>query len=366
MIRLVEPQVGEPEIRALARVVRSRHLAAGPETAAFEREFARFLGVAADRTVAVANGTAALLAAWSLLGLRRGDEVLTTPFTFAATANSVLLSGARPRFADIDPATFGLSPEAARRALDRGGRRVKAVLAVHLYGHPAPLEGLLDLCRRKGLPLLEDCAQAQGALYGGRPVGTFGLAAAFSFYATKNMACGEGGMVVVRSARDAARVRAFGNHGRGPRGHETLGGNLRLNDLASAVGRRQLARLSAGNARRRRNAALYGRLLSGVRGLVLPLEWPGCRHVYHQYTVQISGRDRLARELARRGVEARAFYPRPLTQEPLYLSLGYGRLEFPEAERAAARCLSIPVHPGLTDRQVERVASALRRAAETL
>jgi perosamine synthetase len=360
MIPLAQPQVGRAEVKALERVVRSRVLASGREVGRFESGFARYLGAPAGGAVACANGTAALHAALRPLGLKPRDEVLTTPFTFIATANSILHAGAKPRFADVDPFTYNLDPRAAKASLDRGGARVKAILVVHLFGHPADLEALGDLCRRKGIALVEDCAQAHGAMFGGRRVGTFGRTSAFSFYATKNLPCGEGGMVVCRSARDAATVRSFVNHGRGPGGFETVGYNYRLNNLAAAVGLCQLGRLEAFNAARRRNAALYRRELAGVKGLVLPVEWPGVTHVYHQFTVLAPGRDALGEALRERGVDSRPFYARTVPQEPAYRALGHGRRSYPVAEDAARRCLSLPVHPGVTEKQVRLVSRHIR------
>ncbi len=360
MIPLAQPQVGSKEIQALARVVKSRVLASGREVSQFEAGFAGYLGLDPAQAVAVSNGTTALHAALTPLGLKAGDEVLTTPFTFIATANSVFHAGAKPRFADINPFTYNLDPGAAKAALDKGGKKTKAILAVHLFGHPADLRGLSALCKKKGLALIEDCAQAHGAEVEGRKVGTFGRTAAFSFYATKNLPCGEGGMVTAKSPKDAARVRSLINHGRGPSGHETIGYNYRLNNLAAAVGLCQLERLEAFNNARRANAAFYRDLLTGVKGLVLPVEWPGFKHVYHQFTVLAPDRDLLSAELRKRGVDSKPFYPRIVPQEPAYLALGYGREKLPVALDAAARCLSLPVHPGIGAKEVRFIARQIR------
>jgi perosamine synthetase len=360
MIPLAQPQVGKQEIQALARVVKSRVLASGREVHQFEALFAAYLGFDPSAAVAVSNGTTALHAALAPLKLKAGDEVLTTPFTFIATANSVIHAGGKPRFADVDPSTWNLSPSSAQKALDKGGRRVRAVLAVHLFGHPADVKGLGALCRKKGLALVEDCAQAHGAEVDGRKVGTFGRTAAFSFYATKNLPCGEGGMALARSVPDAALIRSFVNHGRGPTGHEIMGYNYRLNNLAAAVGLCQLKKLDAFNAARRRNAALYRSLLAGIRNLTLPIEWPGCRHVYHQFTVLVPDRNGLSEEMRKRGVDTKPFYPRIVPQEMVYRKLGYGRLSFPIAENAAAHCLSLPVHPGVTEKQIRFIVLQMR------
>lgn len=362
MIHLAQPQVGKDEIRALARVVESRMLASGKEVSEFEALFAAYLGMKAPQAIASSNGTTALHAALAPLGLKKGDEVVTTPFTFIATANSVLFTGAKPVFADVDPVTYDLSPTAVEKVLSKRGKKVKAVLAVHLFGHPADVKGLSALCKKRGIPLVEDCAQAHGAAIGKQRVGSFGRTAAFSFYATKNLPCGEGGMVMASSPKDSAYIRSFVNHGRGPTGHEMLGYNYRLNNLAAAVGLCQLKKLEAHNEARRKNAALYHELLSGVPGLTLPRELPGYRHVYHQYTVLVPDRDALSARLREKGIDSKPFYPRVVPQEPAYRAMGYGRERFPVAEHAAAHCLSLPVHPGLRVKDVRYVARCLREA----
>jgi perosamine synthetase len=360
MIYLAQPQVGSEEKKALAKVVDSRVLASGREVSEFEALFAAYLGLKPSQAVASSNGTTSLHAALAPLGLKKGDEVLTTPFTFIATSNSVLHAGAKPVFADVDPETWNLSPQAVRKVLDKRGRKVKAILAVHLFGHPADVHALGDLCKKKGLALVEDCAQAHGAAVGERRVGSFGRTASFSFYATKNLPCGEGGMVLAHSEKEAAFIRSFVNHGRGPTGHEVVGYNYRLNNLAAAVGLCQLKKLEKLNQARRRNAALYQRLLRDVPGLTLPVERSGTHHVYHQFTVLAPDRDALSAELRKRGVDSKPFYPRVIPQEPCYKAMGYGRESYPVAENATAHCLSLPVHPGVSEKQVRFIATAIR------
>lgn len=351
-----------PEVLKVWRsAYRSAQLAAGPITRRFTEFFAKLLGISADRVVPVANGTAALQAALAPIRLRQGDEVLTTPFTFAATAGAVVLSGATPRFADIDPLTYGLSPSAVKKELDRFGRKVKAVLVVHLYGHPALLEELGDLCRKKGLPLIEDCAQAHGAALRGRPVGTFGFSAAFSFYATKNIACGEGGMAVFSSRKDAEIARAFADHGRGKTGFERLGGNFRMNDLCAAVGLCQLKTFERFQKMRRRQAQAYQAALSGRNNMVVPVEAPQCRHGWHLYTILTPNRDGLRGELQKRGVETRVFYPRLLPEEPFYRSVSRWGGDFPVGERVSRTCLSLPLGPHLSERHLAYVLRILNQ-----
>lgn len=360
MIYLAQPQVGKDEIKALTKVIQSKILASGKEVSDFEAGFASYLGLKPSQAVACSNGTTALHAALAPLRLKKGDEVITTPFTFIATANSILYSGAKPIFADVDPLTWNLSPEAVLKTLDRRGKKVKAILAVHLFGHPADVYGLMAICKKKGLAFVEDCAQAHGAAVEGRRVGTFGRTAAFSFYATKNLPCGEGGMILAQSEKDSAHIRSFVNHGRGPTGHEILGYNYRLNNMAAAVGLCQLKKLEKFNALRRKNAHLYQDLLAGVEGINLPVELPGFHHVYHQFTVLVNNRDAFAAELRKRGIDSKPFYPRPVPKEPMYLKLGYGREKYPIAENATKYCLSLPVHPGVTEKQVRFIAKNIR------
>ena len=347
-------QLGEPERRAVERVLASGMLAQGPEVAAFEAEFAEH--VAGRPCVAVNSGTSALLLSLLALGIGPGDEVIVPSFSFAATANAVALTGARPVFVDIEPAHFGLDPAAVRAAITE---RTAALMPVHLYGHPAELTELTELADRHGLALVEDAAQAHLASWAGRPVGTFGAAAAFSFYPTKNMTSGEGGMVVCADETTARTVRLLRNQGMERRyANEMIGYNLRMTDLHAAIGRAQLARLPEWTAQRGRNAA---RLSAGLAepaaagGLTPPPVAPAARPVWHQYTVRATDRDRLITTLDRLGIGSSVFYPTPIHRLPAY---GLA-LELPETERAAAQVLSLPVHPALTDEQLERVIDAV-------
>ncbi|HLT59312.1 MAG TPA: DegT/DnrJ/EryC1/StrS family aminotransferase [Limnochordales bacterium] len=363
MIRLAQPQLGEEEIQAVQEVLRSGQVAAGPQVHRFEEAFAAYVGV--RHAVAVANGTVALHAALLGAGVQPGDRVVTTPFTFVATANAILYCGAVPVFADIDPDTYNLSPAALTEtlaALAKAGTPAKAVLLVHLFGLPCDMGAIAAVAAEHGALLIEDCAQAHGAAYNGRRVGTFGVAGTFSFYATKNMTTGEGGMVVTDSDEVARRVRQLVNHGRVDRyEHAFLGYNYRMTDVAAAIGLAQLAKLDQFNLKRRAHAVRLSRQLSAVPGLVLPVEPEGYYHVYHQYTVRHPERDALARWLREQGVETGVIYPIPLHQQPLYREMGYGQQPLPHAEAAAREVLSLPVHPGLSEQDVQAVAEAVRR-----
>ncbi|MBO8141336.1 MAG: DegT/DnrJ/EryC1/StrS aminotransferase family protein [Firmicutes bacterium] len=365
MIRLAQPHLGEEEIAAVQEVLRSGRVAAGPQVRRFEEAFAAYVGV--RHAIATANGTAALHAALAAAGVGPGDRVVTTPFTFVATANAILHCGAIPVFADIDPVTFNLSPTSLAEVLGQlaaAGTPARAVLAVHLFGLACDMAAIAAIAAEHGAAVIEDCAQAHGAAYSGRRVGTFGVCGTFSFYATKNMTTGEGGMVVTNSDEVAERVRQFINHGRVDRyEHAVLGYNYRMTDVSAAIGLVQLRKLETLNLRRRANAVRLSRLLGKTPDLVLPAEPAGYRHVYHQYTVRHPHRDELAAWLRERDVETAVIYPIPLHQQPLYRELGYGRQSLPAAEEAARQVLSLPVHPGLSDDDIQAVAEAIRSFA---
>jgi dTDP-4-amino-4,6-dideoxygalactose transaminase len=349
-------QLGEAEHAAVARVLASGMLAQGPEVAAFESEFSAHVG--GRPCVAVNSGTSALLLALLALGVGPGDEVVVPSFSFAATANAVALTGARPVFADIEPDHFCLDPSAVEAAITP---RTTAVMPVHLYGHPAAMGRIADIAARHGLAVVEDAAQAHLAAFDGRPVGTLGAAAAFSFYPTKNMTAGEGGLVVCADEAVARTVRLLRNQGMERRyANEVVGYNMRMTDLHAAIGRAQLDRLPERTAQRRRNAASLDRGLAGAAsyGLVTPPVAPGAEPVWHQYTVRAPDRDRLVAALADRGVGSGVYYPTPIHRLPAYDL----HLDLPVTERAAAEVLSLPVHPALSDEQLDHVAAAVTRA----
>lgn len=352
MIPIARPLIGEEEQAAVLRVLQSGQLAQGQVVAAFERAFAELCGT--TDAVAVSNGTAALHLALLAHGVGPGDEVITTSFSFIATANSILFTGARPVFADIDPATYTIDLEHAASLVTA---RTRAIMPVHLYGQPAEMGAVLELAERRGLAVIEDAAQAHAARYGGLAVGSFGTGC-FSFYPTKNMTSGEGGMITTNDPRLAERLRMLRQHGMNRQYyHEILGFNLRLTDLQAAVGLAQLPKLAGWTAARQANAAFYDVLLPDE---VRPFAAPGNEHVYHQYTLRMPGdRERAVELLAERGVQARVYYPLCIHQQPLYKELGYmDRL--PHAEEAARHVLSIPVYPALTAAEREQVGRAVR------
>jgi dTDP-4-amino-4,6-dideoxygalactose transaminase len=346
---------------AVARVLDSGWFILGPEVEAFERELAAALGARA--AVAVANGTDAIMLALEALGVGPGDEVITSPLSAAFTALAVQRTGARPVFADLDPATLNVHPEAVRRALSA---RTKALLPVHLYGHPVDLEPLLDLARAHGVPLVEDACQAHGARYRGRTVGALSGLGALSFYPTKNLgAFGDGGAVLVEDAGQEARLRQLRNGGQSDRyRHEIVGTNSRLDELQAAILRVKLAHLPEHIARRRALAAIYFEELRDC-GLTLPEEQPYASAAYHLFVIRHPRRAALAEALKARGIGTLIHYPIPLHMQPCFAALGGRPGDLPVAERAAEEILSLPLYPELSEEQVRTVARAVREWAAT-
>jgi dTDP-4-amino-4,6-dideoxygalactose transaminase len=351
-IALAHPFIGEEEKRAVMRVLESGQLAQGPVVAEFERELARWFGV--KHAVAVSSGTAGLHLALLAHGIGADDEVITTPFTFIASANSILYTGARPVFVDVEPDTFCIDPKLVEAAITP---RTRALLPVHLYGHSAAMTELNEMARRHGLVVIEDAAQAHGATVRGQKVGALGNTAVFSLYPTKNITSGEGGFVTTDDDEIAAAVRMLRQHGESERyHHQVLGYNFRMTDVCAAIGLAQLPRLEGFNAARRQNAQVLGAGLEGVGGLIPPVERSGHEHVYHQYTVRVErGRDELRKALTERGIGTGVYYPIPVHRQPVYMTRGYGDLSLPVSERLAGEVLSLPVHPALSEDDLARI-----------
>ena len=326
----------------------------GPETAAFEKEFAAWVGVA--HAVGVANGTDALHLALRALGVGHGDEVITVSHTAVATAAAVTLAGAVPVLCDIEADTFTLDPALIERLITP---RTRAIIAVHLYGQAADMDAILEIAKRRGLPVIEDCAQAHGARYQGRRVGTMGALACFSFYPTKNLgAIGDGGAVVTGDDALGAKLRLLREYGWAERYvSHSEGWNSRLDELQAAILRVKLRYLDADNASRRRIAARYGAELADT-GLVLPVTREGSEHVYHLYVVRSDRRDALNAHLQARGIAAGIHYPVPIHLQPAYRSTP--PVSLPVTERAAREVLSLPIYPELSDTEVSTVVSAVR------
>ena len=360
MIDIANPTFGDAEKDAVLDVLDSGMVADGPEVRRFESEFAAFCGC--DHAVATANGTAALVTALEALDIGPDDRVVTTPFSFVASANAIRLVGAEPVFADIDPETYNIDPAAARRAVHE--TEADAILAVHLYGLPAALDDLATIADEADVLLVEDAAQAHGARYGGESIGTFGDAAAFSFYPTKNMTTGEGGMVLTDRQEVAERAASYVNHGRtadgSPYAHARVGHNLRMTSLAAAIGQVQLKKLPEWVQARRANAAALTDGIQDVPNIDPPVEPAGVRHAYHQFTIRAENRDSLRERLEDEGVGSAVYYPRPIHHLEAYADY---EVSAPVAERAAESVLSLPVHPGLTDTELEQIVDSVRRAA---
>jgi dTDP-4-amino-4,6-dideoxygalactose transaminase len=354
-ISIAKPLLGKEEADAVAEVIASGMIASGPRVAAFEKAFAEYVG--AKHAVATSNATTGLHAALVGLGVGPGDEVILPAFTFIATANTVLFSGATPVFVDVDPETYNLDLDRVEEAITE---KTKAVMPVHLYGNPAEMHALQELAERHDLKVLGDAAQAHGAAIGNRKVGTFGDCECFSFYPTKNMTTAEGGVITTDDHDLAERIRSFVNHGRakselGTYDHLRLGHNFRMTDVHAAIGLVQLRKLDGWNAKRRANAR---RLNEGLKssGLGLPEERAGTTHVFHQYTVRSPDRDALMARLKAAGIGYGVYYPTPLYGYPHLAQ--FKRHDTPESEKAAREVLSLPVHPALSEGDLERVVAA--------
>jgi perosamine synthetase len=355
--------VGEEEERLVIAVLRSGQLAQGPMVARMEMEFAAMCGV--RHAIAVSNGTVALVAALQAVELRPGDEVVTSPFTFAATLNAILEAGATARFADIDPETFNIDPDSLAAAITD---RTRVVMPVHLYGQPAAMDVISDLASDRGLLTVEDATQAHGATVAGRRVGSFGIGC-FSLYATKNISAGEGGVITTDDDALADRLRLLRNQGMRARfQYEIAGHNYRLTDVQAAIAIPQLERLEISTARRRANAARLSAGLEATTGIVVPVVAVGRTHVFHQYTIRVTevarlDRDALATRLQARGVGSGIYYPRVVFDHDCYRD--HPRVaasEVPEAFRAAREVLSLPVHPHLSASDLDRIVDEVRAA----
>jgi len=356
VIPVAKPIIGDDERAAVDAVLASGGLAQGPRVAQFEEGFSEW--VDGTTCVAVNSGTSALHLGMLAAGIGPGDEVIVPSFTFAATANSVALTGATPVFVDIDPVTFCIDPKAVEAAITP---RSRAVVPVHLYGHPADMTTLMPIAREHGLTIIEDAAQAHGAQWDGKAVGSFGTVGAFSFYPTKNMTSGEGGMVTTADPAVARAVRLLRNQGMEARyQNEVVGLNNRMTDIHAAIGIVQLGKLRGWTEQRRENAQF---LSSNLRGVICPTEAPNAVHVFHQYTIRVpDDRDGFAAALQQRGVGSGVYYPIPVHRLP---SFGL-HIDLPVTEQVASDCLSLPVHPSLSRDDLERIVEAVNDVAVEL
>ena len=347
---------------AITRVLDRSRFILGPEVEAFEQEFASYCGTRYG--IGVSSGSSALFLALLAAGVGPGDEVITTPHTFAATTEAISHAGATIRFVDVDPLTGNIDPARLEAAVTP---KTKALLPVHLYGQPADMESISDVARRHDLIVIEDAAQAHGARYASRPVGSFGLAACFSFFPAKNLgAYGDAGMVVTNDQGIAEQLRLLRVHGqRSKYEHVVEGYGERLDELHAAVLRVKLRHLDEWNAARTRAAEFYHEALSDL-GFQLPSVHPAASHVYHLYVVLLNRRDDFRRHLTARGIETGLHYPIPLHLQAAYQRLGHRPGDFPHAEAFAARGLSLPMYPELSKDQLRRVTNAMHEAAEQI
>jgi len=347
-------------IAALIRVADTQRFIGGPEVEALERELAAFIGV--RHAIGVSSGTDALLVSLMALGIGPGDEIVTTPFSFFATAGSIVRLGAVPVFVDVDPGTLNIDASAVAAAITP---RTRAIMPVHLYGLCADMQPLLEAAARAGVPVTEDAAQAIGASYGDRQAGAMGAVGCFSFFPSKNLgAFGDAGLVTTDDDRLAHDVRLLRDHGAEPKYfHKRVGGNFRLDALQAAVLRVKLPHLAAWTAARRANADRYDRLFRERRlDVRVPIRPDGRGHIFNQYVIRVPNRDEVRASLERAGIGTEIYYPVPFHLQECFAPLGYRQGAFPAAEAAAREVLALPVYPGLTEMQQRSVVDALEHA----
>jgi dTDP-4-amino-4,6-dideoxygalactose transaminase len=352
-------------LAAITRVCDSQRFIMGAEVEALERELAEYLRV--PEAIAVSSGTDALLASMMGLGIGPGDEVVTSTFSFFATAGCISRLGATPRLVDIDPATYNIDVNAVGAVLSP---RTRAIVPVHLYGLCADMGALLAVAVEAGVPVIEDAAQAIGATYNGRAAGSMGVAGCFSFFPSKNLgAFGDAGLITTTDRRLAEKIRLLRNHGAEPKYfHKRIGGNFRLDAIQAAVLRVKLPHLPTWTSMRRANAGRYARLFAeaGLTDRVtLPVEPEGCFHIYNQFVVRVPDRDRVRAHLAEHGIATEIYYPVPFHLQECFAHLGHSRGDFPEAERAADSTLALPIYGELTETQQEAVVRTLADAVHS-
>jgi len=361
-IPIAKPVLGREELEAVRKVFESGILVQGEKVRFFEEEFAKYVNV--KDAVAVANGTMALDAALKALKIGPGDEVITSAFSFIASSNCVLYQGAKPVFADIDLRSFNID---ASDVAEKITARTRAIIPVHLFGQPAEMDALKDLAEDHEIALVEDAAQAHGAEYKGQKVGGLGDVGCFSFYATKNMSTGEGGMITTNNSELARRARLIRDHGQTEKyRHVVLGYNYRMTEMCAAVGLVQLRKLEGFIKRRRENAELLTMGIKKITGLTPPYVKNDVRHVFYQYAVRVEDdypmkRNELARNLTKKGVGVAVHYPVPIYEQPFYKTLGYGQVVCSAVEEVCKRILSLPVHPSVSNEDIAYTVDVLQK-----
>ena len=353
MISIAKPLIGKEEEEALLEVIASGMLVQGPRVREFEARFAELCSV--EHAIATSSGTTALHIAVLANEVGPSDEVITSPFSFIASANCALYVGARPVFVDIEPDYFTIDPA---KIEERITEKTKAIIPIHLYGQACEMDAIVEIAQKYNLAIIEDACQAHGATYKGRSIGSFGTAC-YSLYATKNMTTIEGGMILTNDSQVAERARLLRNHG-SPKTYEhvMLGYNMRMTDLVASIGLVQIKKLSKWNSARQANAAYLTEKLSKIKGVVTPKIREHAEHVFHQYTIRIADRDNAAQKLREKGVGVGVHYPTPIHHQPLYKELGYTD-DLPVAEAASREVLSLPVHPSLTKDELDTIVDAV-------
>ena len=356
MIPIAKPLIGDEEEHAVVEVLRSGMLTHGVQVEEFEKRFADFVGT--KYALATVNGTIALYLALKACGIGRGDEVITTPFTFMATASSIIFAEATPVFVDIDPGTFNIDPHKIEAALTE---KTKAIMPVHLYGQSAEMDRINEIAEKHDLNVIEDACQAHGAMYRGKKTGSLGDVGCFSFYPTKNMTTGEGGMITTNNEEIVEHISILRNHGqKDVYDHVSLGFNYRMTNIAAAIGIEQLKKLDWFNKQRRQNAHYLSRYLSDH--VEIPRTLEQCFHVYHQYTVQTDDRDRYMEALRDGGVGTRVYYPKAIHQ---YEHMNYlKKHDLTNSERTAGRVFSLPIHPEVNEEELDLMAGIIQKTAK--
>ncbi len=367
MINLSQVVISPKEIQEVLSVFKSGHLTQGKKVAEFEEKFALYCG--AKFAVAVNSGTAALHTALVASGITQGDEVITSPFTFIASANSILMAGAKPVFTDIDPVTFNIDPSKIEEKITK---KTKAILPVDLYGQIYDVDKVKEIAGKYNLKVIEDAAQTVGAQYRGKKAGSFGDVGCFSFYATKNLFTGEGGMLVTNNKKIYELAKMFRHHGQSEKErykYYGLGYNYRMTEITAALGLEQLKKIDLVNSKRIENAKALSNGLRSVKGLILPEVDTNYKHVFHQYTIRVTGefkinREQLAQYLKKHGITSSIFYPTPLHLIPHLSENGYKKGDFPEAEKVSQEVLSIPVHQHLRLKDLNYIVNTIKMAAK--
>ena len=363
MIPIAKPIISDEEIEEVTKVLRSGFIAQGPKVAEFEEKFAKYIGV--KHAVATSSGTTALHLALLAAGIGPGDEVITTPFTFAATGNAIIYVGAKPVFVDIDSDTYNINPKMIDEAVTD---KTKAIMPVHLYGQPAEMDLINSSAKDHELLVIEDAAQAHGATYKGNKTGSLGDVGCFSFYPTKNMTTSEGGIITTDNEEIAEKSRVLRAHGESERyTHVVLGYNFRMTDVAAAIGIVQLKKLDKFNEKRITNAKYLIEHINEINGIKAPYVASNVKHVFHQFTIRVerSKRDELMRFLNNRGIGTGIHYPKPIYEQKVYQELGF-RASCPEAELASSEVISLPVHPSLEEIDLIKIVSTLKDASKNL